>query len=83
MAGNLVKTSKKNPTPKKEYVYKYRANGKLKNGTFNLVSDKAALRYCGFGANGEPMKNGGLLKNRLPRGAKIVHVSATGRHAKK
>lgn len=83
MAANLVKGSKKINRPKKEYAYKYRVNGKLKSGTFNSVGDKAALRYCGFNAQGEPMKGGGLLKNKLPRGANIVHVSSTGRPAKK
>ncbi len=83
MAGNLVKASKKkNPTTKRQYLVKYRVGGRLKSMHFNSVNDKAALRYCGFNANGEACK-GGLLKNKLPRGAKIVHVSATGKRVKK
>ena len=83
MTGNLVQGARKTAKPKREYLYKYRAGGKLKSGNFNSVNDKAALRYCGFKPNGERMTNGGLLANRLPKGAKIVHVSATGKRAKK
>lgn len=83
MAGNLVGTTRKTSAPKREYLYKYRAGGKLKSGHFNSVSNKAALRYCGFNEKGERMTNGGLLANKLPKGAKIVHVSATGKRAKK
>ena len=83
MAGNLVSGSRKTAKPKREYLYKYRVNGKLKSSHFNSVSDKAALRYCGFKPNGERMTGGGLLANKLPKGAKIVHVSATGKRAKK
>lgn len=83
MTGNLVQGAKKTAAPKREYLYKYRAGGKLKSGNFNSVSNKAALRYCGFNEQGERMQNGGLLANKLPKGAKIVHVSATGKRAKK
>lgn len=79
---NLIQ-GKSGNAAKKVYKYRYRANGKTKSGEFNSVSNKAALRYCGFNTKGEPMKNPGLLANRLPRGAKITHLEATGRRAKK
>ena len=82
MAGNLLAT-KKTTKPKTIFKYRYRASGKTKTGEFNSVGNKAALRYCGFNDKGEPMKGGGLLKNKLPRGAKITHLENTGKRAKK
>jgi len=83
MAGNLLAGKGKSNAPKKVYKYRYRVGGRSKTGEFNSVSNKAALRYCGFNAKGEPLAGGGLLKNRLPKGAKIVHLEPTGRAAKK
>lgn len=85
MAGkNLLASKAKNRNaPKTVFKYRYRVGGKSKTGEFNSVSNKAALRYCGFNAKGEAMKGGGLLKNKLPRGAKITHLESTGRKAKK
>ncbi len=77
---NLIKG--KNPS-KKIYKYRYAAGGKRGSGEFNSVSNKAALRYCGFNEKGEAMKNGGLLASRLPKGARITHLVPTGRTAKK
>lgn len=83
MAKNLVGKTSKPAKPKKVYKYRYRANGKTKTGEFNSVSNTAALRYCGFNAKGEPMAGGGLLKNKLPKGARITSLEPTGRKAKK
>lgn len=83
MASNLIKGKSNPAAAKKVYKYRYRANGKTKTGEFNSVSNKAALRYCGFKENGEAMKGGGLLKNKLPRGARITSLEPTGRRAKK
>lgn len=77
---NLIKG--KNPS-KKIYKYRYVAGRKRGSGEFNSVSNKAALRYCGFNEKGEAMKNGGLLANRLPKGARITDLVPTGRTAKK
>jgi len=82
MAGNLLAKGKSNK-PKTIFKYRYRAGGKTKTGEFNSVSNTAALRYCGFDKDGKPMSNGGLLKNRLPRGAKITALENTGKRAKK
>ena len=68
---------------KKLYKYRYTAGRKRGKGEFNSVSNKAALRYCGFNDKGEAMSGGGLLVNRLPNGARITHLEATGRTAKK
>lgn len=78
---NLIQGRQSNPV-KKVYRYRYRVNGKTKSGEFNSVSNKAALRYCGCSAKGEPMA-GGLLKNKLPKGAKITFLEPTGKRAKK
>lgn len=83
MAGNLIDSKRAKNAPKHVYKYRYRANGKTKTGEFGSVSNKAALRYCGFNANGEPMQGGGLLKNRLPNGARITHLEKTGKRVKK
>lgn len=83
MAKNLVKQKSNPAKPKKVYKYRYRANGKTRTGEFNSVGDTAALRYCGFNAKGESMKGGGLLKNKLPKGARITSLEPTGRRAKK
>lgn len=83
MAGNLIAGKQKNTAAKKVYRYRYRVGGRSKTGEFNSVSNKAALRYCGFNDKGEQMAGGGLLKNKLPKGAKITHLEATGRAAKK
>ena len=80
--GNLIKGKKTNPA-KKVYKYRYTVRGRSKTGEFNSVNDKAALRYCGFNAKGEPLKGGGLLLNRLPKGARITALEPTGRRAKK
>jgi hypothetical protein len=51
---------------------------------FNAQSDTAALRYAGFNAKGETINPaGGLLGNRLPKGAKITGIFPTGKAAKK
>lgn len=68
---------------KKIYKYRYVAGRKRGAGEFNSVSNKAALRYCGFNEKGETLKNGGLIKNRLPNGARITHLVPTGKAAKK
>ena len=84
MAGrqNLINAGK-NAAKKKVFKYRYVAGRKRGNGEFNSVSNKAALRYCGFKENGEPMANGGLLANRLPTGARITALYPTGKAAKK
>ena len=79
---NLIKGGK-NPCNKKIYNYKYVAGRKRGAGTFNSVSNKAALRYCGFNEKGEAMKGGGLLVNKLPKGARITNLTPTGKAAKK
>jgi len=79
---NLIK-GKGGNAAKKVYKYRYRANGKTRSGEFNSVSNKAALRYCGFDEKGGSLKSGGLLLNRLPKGANITHLEATGKRAKK
>jgi hypothetical protein len=79
---NLIQGNKNN-AKKKVYNYRYSAGRKRGSGEFNSVSNKAALRYCGFNEKGEPMKNGGLIQNRLPKGARITHLVPTGRAAKK
>lgn len=68
---------------KKVYKYRYTAGRKRGSGEFNSVSNKAALRYCGFNEKGEAGAGGGLLANKLPNGARITHLEATGRMAKK
>jgi len=68
---------------KKVYKYRYSAGRKRGTGEFNSVSNKAALRYCGFNEKGESLASGGLLLSRLPDGAKITHLSATGKRPKK
>ena len=68
---------------KKVFKYRYVAGQKRGTGEFNSVSNKAALRYCGFNEQGEPMQNGGLLANRLPKGARITGLFPTGTAAKK
>ena len=68
---------------KKIYQYRYVRGKKRGKGEFNSVSNKAALRYCGFNEKGEPMKGGGLLANKLGKGARITHLEATGRKAAK
>lgn len=79
---NLIKG--KNPCAKKKtYKYRYVQGRKRGTGEFNSVSNKAALRYCGFNHQGEPMKGGGLLANKLGSGARITHLVPTGRMAKK
>lgn len=78
---NLIK-GKNNPH-KKIYKYRYAAGKKRGSGEFNSVSNQAALRYCGFNDKGEAMKNPGLLASRLPKSARITHLEATGRSAKK
>lgn len=83
MTGNLIAGKGKSGAAKKIFKYRFRVGGRSKTGEFNSVSNKAALRYCGFNAKGETLAGGGLLKNRLPKGAKIVHLEATGRVAKK
>ena len=75
IAGNKNKS-------KKIYKYRYSAGRKRGSGEFNSVSNKAALRYCGFNEKGEAT-SGGLLLNKLPKGAKITHLSATGKRPKK
>ena len=79
---NLIKGKKSNPN-KKIYNYRYAAGRKRGSGEFNSVSNKAALRYCGFSEKGEPLKSGGLILNRLPKGARITHLVPTGKAAKK
>lgn len=79
---NLIK-GKNGTATKKIYKYRYVAGRKRGSGTFNSVSNKAALRYCGFTAKGEAMKGGGLLSNRLPKGARITSLEPTGKAAKK
>ncbi len=79
---NLIKGKGSNPA-KKIYKYRYVAGRKRGSGEFNSVSNKAALRYCGFNAKGEAMQGGGLLSNRLPKGARITSLEPTGRAAKK
>ena len=79
---NLIKNGK-NAGKKKVFKYRYVAGRKRGSGEFNSVSNKAALRYCGFNDKGEPMKNGGLLANRLPKGARITALFPTGKAAKK
>lgn len=83
MAGNLIAGKGKKAGAKKIFKYRYRVAGGTKSGEFNSVSNKAALRYCGFNDKGEALKGGGLLQNRLPKGAKVFHLEATGRAAKK
>ena len=78
---NLI-TGKKTGN-KKVYKYRYVAGQKRGSGEFNSVSNKAALRYCGFNEKGEPLKNDGLIKTRLPSGARITHLMPTGKAAKK
>lgn len=79
---NLINS--KNPCGKKKiYKYRYTAGKKRGSGEFNSVSNKAALRYCGFNEKGEALAGGGLLKNRLPKGARITNLQPTGRAAKK
>ena len=79
---NLIKNSK-TAGKKKVFKYNYVAGRKRGSGEFNSVSNQAALRYCGFDAKGEPMKNGGLLARRLPKGARITGLFPTGKAAKK
>ncbi len=79
---NLIKNGN-NAGKKKVFQYRYVAGRKRGSGEFNSVSNQAALRYCGFNAKGEPMKNGGLLKNRLPNNARITALLPTGKAAKK
>lgn len=79
---NLINS--KNPCGKKKiYSYRYVKGRKRGSGEFNSVSNKAALRYCGFNEKGEPMNGGGLLVNKLGKGARITHLVPTGRTAKK
>lgn len=79
---NLIKNGN-TARKKKVYRYRYVVGRKRGSGEFNSVSNKAALRYCGFNEQGEPMKNGGLLANRLPNGARITALYPTGKAAKK
>ncbi len=79
---NLIKGNK-NAGKKKVFQYRYVAGKKRGSGEFNSVSNKAALRYCGFNDKGESMKSGGLLANRLPKGARITALYPTGKAAKK
>lgn len=79
---NLIQGKKTNQA-KKVYKYRYAAGRKKGSGEFNSVSNKAALRYCGFNEKGEALSGGGLLKSRLPTGAHITHLENTGRKAKK
>ena len=79
---NLIKGSK-TAGKKKLFKYRYAAGKKRGTGEFNSVSNKAALRYCGFNDKGEPMKGGGLLKSKLPNGARITALYPTGKAAKK
>lgn len=84
MAKNVLIGKRKSSNAQKTvFKYRYRVGGKTKTGEFNSVSNKAALRYCGFNAQGEAMKGGGLLTNKLPRGAEITFLEGTGRKAKK
>ena len=80
--GNLVKGNRTN-APKKVYKYRYVAGGKRGSGEFNSVSNKAALRYCGFNDKGEKLSGGGLLLNKLPNGARITFLEPTGKRSKK
>ena len=80
---NLIQKKRPPAGKKKIYQYKYSAGRKRGSGEFNSVSNKAALRYCGFNAKGEALPGGGLLKNRLPKGARITALAPTGRAAKK
>ena len=79
---NLIKKGGGN-AKKKIYKYRYVAGRKKGSGEFNSVSNKAALRYCGFNDKGEPMNGGGLLGNKLPKGARITQLVPTGKAAKK
>lgn len=79
---NLIQGGRAN-APKKVYKYRYIAGKKRGSGEFNSVSNKAALRYCGFDKDGNAMKGGGLLKNKLPNGARITFLEPTGKRAKK
>ncbi|KKN49743.1 hypothetical protein LCGC14_0639930 [marine sediment metagenome] len=79
---NLIKGKKTNAN-KKIFSYRYSAGRKRGSGEFNSVSNKAALRYCGFNEKGEALKGGGLILSRLPNGARITHLVPTGRAAKK
>jgi len=79
---NLIK-GKNSSGKKKIYKYRYSAGRKRGSGEFNSVSNKAALRYCGFNDKGESLNSGGLLLNRLPKGARITQLVPTGKAAKK
>ncbi len=79
---NLIK-GKNSGGKKKIYKYRYTSGRKRGSGEFNSVSNKAALRYCGFNEKGEALKGGGLLLRRLPKGARITALTPTGKAAKK
>ena len=84
MSNLITKKNRTKPRPKKVYQCRYRLNGRSKSQEFNAQNDKAALRYAGFNAEGEPIgAGGGLLQRRLPKGAKITGLFPTGKAAKK
>lgn len=66
MAKELIKRPR--AARKKTYRYRYKVNGRTVAGTFQAVSDAAALKYCG-----------GLLKNKLPKGADVYSCRAVGK----